>query len=799
MVRPHIILFFLESAGLAICLHDRVPTLPLSLIPGSIILAGLILFMIIYTEARLLARRTRADHHTFFAPLLVSLSPLLLLLFFLLTHFFFLRDFRPALLVLVFSGIALLQILFLSHLRRNYPGFCRIRWERWSERPHLLFFWAAVVYALLASGLVLPSQPLTGDEPHYLLLTKSLLEDGDIDLANNYQNKDYLDFYGAPLDTHTRPGKRGGQYARHAPGLPLLLCPAYFVGDRGGKLVSRLTRNPRLQGRALVFSVRLAMGLLAAGLGLIFFRLMVTLFGDGKISLLAWLAFSFTPPLLFYSQLIYPEIGAALIGLIVFAWLIRDQKAQGSVLSLFLLAVGVSLLPWLGIKYAALTVSAWIALAISVKKAQGFRLTNFTALVFPPLLSALLFFFYLWHLYGSLSPKAMYRGTFAYKPLQVSPFFHLRLSETIRCGLGYLFDQRAGLLFYSPLYLMALAGAIFLFKRNRKAFLYLLVFFLPFWIFCSLAYYWGGFCPPGRTLLPVLWVGALFVGAAMAEAKSVVSSFIVRSLLFLSILIGIVGTLWPRLLYHENLSFFLSEEGRASNLLTSLSNSFIDLTRFAPHLINQEPVFKAPLLCWLGFTLLLTLVLLKKPQPTLATGPSLLPPRFLLSSGLFGILSLLVLTYIFFDINLCTPHPLGEGKLSLYFQDDKAFAPENDGFWTKGRTVTTVILESAQPAPGLSLTLTSPVSARATMSVGKDKKAVAMRPNHGSGQTVVFPQPVGFPWRGKYFYTLRIRSDTGFYPSRLDRSSTDGRFLGVFVRAKISGQPGGSNEVKGKI
>lgn len=783
-------LFFWESAALALFFHDQISSLPFFVIPGLIILAGLVLFLIFYLYAEILAKRTR-DHSSFFlAPLTISASPLLLFFLLIISRFVFLGDFRRPLLILVLSGIIFLQILFWLQLKRKYPGsFFRGRlreaapWESVKVRnlSFCVFSIALLVYGVLASGLVFPSHPITGDEPHYLIITKSLLYDGDIDLANNYQNRDYLDFYDGILDAHTRPGKSGGRYSRHAPGLPIMLTPAYFLGDKAGLAISRLAENPGLHGQILVVSVRSGMSILAALLGLIFFRLMLALSRDKKVSLLAWLAFGFTPPILLYSQLIYPEIPAALICLAVFARVIRDQDDRNG--PLFLLALGIGLLPWLGIKYAILALAAWLALAMSVWLRRRFRVATIAALVLPVAVSGLSFLYYLWHLYGSLSPRSMYVGTLAHKTPPIATFFHIRFSEAIRCGLGYLLDQRVGVFTYAPVYMIALAGAILLFKKNKKAALFLLMFFVPYWVFCSLTYYWGGFCPPGRTLLPVLWVFAFFVGSAIAAARSGFSFFIIRGLLFLSILIGIVGSLNPRLLYHDNLSFFLSEKGVTSNLLASLSNSFVDLTRFAPHLVNQETIFKAPLILWLGLILLLTLALIKKSP---AGVPPASHPRLILPSVLYGIISLLCLLYVFFNARLEKPHVFEERQFSLYFQDDRAFAPEQEGFWTRGRARAAVFLESPHPAANLALNLSSPVPAKAVVSVGKDKRAISLSRSEGLEQTAVFPGPVGFPWKGRYLYAVRVRSENGFYPSRLDKASSDGRFLGVFVRIKVN-------------
>src|SRR5438128_1344474 len=42
----------------------------------------------------------------------------------------------------------------------------------------------------------------TGDEPHYLVMTQSIANDGDFHLDNNYKLDLHKDFYNAPLDRH---------------------------------------------------------------------------------------------------------------------------------------------------------------------------------------------------------------------------------------------------------------------------------------------------------------------------------------------------------------------------------------------------------------------------------------------------------------------------------------------------------------------------------------------------------------------------------------------------------------------
>src|SRR5262249_40181266 len=78
-----------------------------------------------------------------------------------------------------------------------------------------------------------------GDEPHYLTITQSLLLDRDLDIENNHARGDYREYFGGPLrPDYLRRGLNGAIYSIHAPGLPLLLAPAYAAaGYRGSVLL----------------------------------------------------------------------------------------------------------------------------------------------------------------------------------------------------------------------------------------------------------------------------------------------------------------------------------------------------------------------------------------------------------------------------------------------------------------------------------------------------------------------------------------------------------------------------------
>src|SRR5215212_9964305 len=117
-----------------------------------------------------------------------------------------------------------------------------------------VFVATLAVYLLMAARLLPYVEPPTGDQPHYLLQTISLSEDGDLDLKNNYTTSESYSQFSAP--GRRRPGFRGvsvgypvqpeghvvvraaevaqgaeSWYPKHGPGLPLLLVPGWRIGQ----------------------------------------------------------------------------------------------------------------------------------------------------------------------------------------------------------------------------------------------------------------------------------------------------------------------------------------------------------------------------------------------------------------------------------------------------------------------------------------------------------------------------------------------------------------------------------------
>src|ERR687897_2868944 len=89
----------------------------------------------------------------------------------------------------------------------------------------LLFAAYAATLGLNALGV----SEYGGDEPHYLLAAESLVEDGDVDVLDEYASRAYADFYPHELNPHGRQTE-GRLNEPHGVGVPLLIAPAWALG-----------------------------------------------------------------------------------------------------------------------------------------------------------------------------------------------------------------------------------------------------------------------------------------------------------------------------------------------------------------------------------------------------------------------------------------------------------------------------------------------------------------------------------------------------------------------------------------
>jgi hypothetical protein len=450
----------------------------------------------------------------------------------------------------------------------------------------VLFFTAILVYNAASAVMIRRGGAPGGDEPHYLLVTQSLLADGDFDLTNNYANRDYHAYLPPQiiLQPHTVPGARGGAYSFHSPGVSFFLLPFAAVSRLFGPA-------------ALVFWARLAMSLIGALFGLQIYLLVRREFGREPLALGLWFLVGFTSPILFYSIHIYPEIFAALFSVLVFR-LLRDP-ARLTAGRLALCGMVLTAMVWFhALKYLFLIVPlALYALWILWKKKAGPG--AWAAFLGPAAAVGLLYLAFQFHFYGSFNPTAVsWQGamdgreslSFLKRMLTGIPFRY-RL-DTLA---GYFFDQRDGLLFYAPLYLFSFLGLLDLIKRRRKTAGLLLVVALPYVLVSAFLTQRAGFAPQARPLVAVVWALAFLCGAYLAAGEKRGFAFLFRLAAGWSLLAAWLLLRNPLALYQETTQGTVE---RAGSLFTLLGNLHHSLARLLPSFIKVEEWKWAPNFVW---------------------------------------------------------------------------------------------------------------------------------------------------------------------------------------------------------
>jgi hypothetical protein len=380
-----------------------------------------------------------------------------------------------------------------------------------------------------------------GDEPHYLVIAHSLLADGDLQIENNHQRGDYRAFFGGTLrpDYMTR-GANGAIYSIHAPGLPVLLLPGYAAaGYRGALLI---------------------MCLIAALAALAVFELAEALTSRGT-AWLTWAAVCLTVPFVPHAWLLFPETPGALLVAWAALWVWRPAPASAAAWLWRGAALGA--LPWLHTKF--IVFSAIFAVALGIRLRRQPRALAALALALGATIGLWLAYFYA--IYGVFDPEAPY-GDYT------SQFVLLR--NIPRGLLGLLIDQKFGLLFYSPVYLLAIAGMWIAGGRRplRWASAVLVVTAAAFIASSArLHMWWGGSSAPARFLVPVLPCLAPMLALALHEARGLVARTLVLLWLPLSLGVALAGAARP-----ARLLLFSEPHGRARLLEAVQAGSPLAMT-----------------------------------------------------------------------------------------------------------------------------------------------------------------------------------------------------------------------------
>jgi hypothetical protein len=401
---------------------------------------------------------------------------------------------------------------------------------------------------LLLAGSVVTTTSAIGDEPYYLLTAHSLIRDGDADLANNLDQRDYLSFYwGRLASAQQTPFLAPVQDSlRQFSGLqPLLLVPGYWVGGRTGALVTVSV----LAAAALALAFRLA---LVAGAGL-------------QPAYLAWLGAAFSAPVVSLATSTFVEMPAALFLIAAVSGVVRDRWAW----PIGVWATGcLAALMALKNRFVVMAMPVLLGLLPRATRRQRVWLCLLVAGAVAGVL------YYDARVMGGAMGTYLRAGG----PLGIKEW----AAHTL---LGFLLDQEYGLLTSGPAFGLGLLGAVVALRERRYQLA--LVTFGPFaatWALFGLGVgaTYGGTAPPARFLAASLPLLAVLSAFAYARVRGRVLWALVASLLSATFLYSVILSLWPAWRYENG-------AGRNTLLAQIWEWTGLDLGRLLPSFLPPRP------------------------------------------------------------------------------------------------------------------------------------------------------------------------------------------------------------------
>ncbi len=478
------------------------------------------------------------------------------------------------LLAISLAAVLLLYIVKFKPIKKFLYAFHRL-----PMRKRLLLIFTVVEILFILSSYIITEKgvKMSGDEPHYLVISHSIARDFDLNVFNQYARDLYREFCDAHLGHHARVGKGFKVWYSygHLPGISITLAPFFIF---------------KIPNPLLYFLIRAFLGLFGALLAALIYLMALKLWKHQNLALFITTVFTLSTPIFFYSIHVFSELQACLLILASLYLLLMAQKQTNlTVLTAgFLLSITVF---W-GLKYSLFIYlfSAGFFLYYFFKKKD--RKKAFLFVLFP-LLFQLLFFYYLHSAYGNLNPMSIYNGvmTQAQQQEYYSSVQAIPIQKRVETLFGIFFDQKDGLLLYSPLYFFFFPGLLVAFRKFKTYWPHLLISSagLGYMVFMGYSTVRAGYCPQARYLVPGAWVLMLFAVIYRNETVNRRLKKLFNYLPLYALAVVVYQLFNPFTLYQSATHINTSRPGL---MFQQLSNLYVNLPNLLPSFAKVDGNFK---------------------------------------------------------------------------------------------------------------------------------------------------------------------------------------------------------------
>lgn len=358
------------------------------------------------------------------------------------------------------------------------------------------------------------NQMVTGDEPHYLLMTYSLVHDHDLNLRNNYLDNNYLSFYPNPgLGPQGNPAiinlNNPKVYSVHGFGLPLFLFTGFLIDAKNGAVVEMVLLATLVIVLVYIWTYQVTKRRLYSYIGALL--LLICYFFNGV------------------SGYIYPDMLIAALSLGI---LIALNKYHRRVWAQVLLGFMMGFLVWVHFKTLDIVLPALVVESYLLYKSDR-KLPWISYGIFAVFIAYYYYtlrkWFGAWSIQETWGGQGSQPATLTASPLNTIP--------------AMLFDVNRGLIVYQPICLLLFVGLAPWFKKNKRSFLIGTLVIVPSIFILSIYTQWyGGGAETGRQIddfLPAIFPA---IPCAIMALKKPWQKITVLILALLSLLVTLDAT-----------------------------------------------------------------------------------------------------------------------------------------------------------------------------------------------------------------------------------------------------------------